>query len=64
MTNRREFIKTFITGGAATLLVAPHILTGQAFARESAHRLWPGYAADDAWASDVPKILERIKSSS
>jgi lysophospholipase L1-like esterase len=61
MTNRREFIKTFITGGAAALLVTPRLLAGRAAALESAHTLWPGYAADDPWAIEVPKILERIK---
>jgi polygalacturonase len=60
MTNRREFIKTFITGGAA-LLVTPRLLSGHASTVEGTCSLWSGYAADDAWANEVPKILQRIK---
>src|SRR5918912_1946912 len=60
MTNRREFIKTFLAGGAAALFV-PGWLSGQAHAGEINRSLWSSSVADDAWAQ-VPKILQRIKS--
>jgi polygalacturonase/lysophospholipase L1-like esterase len=60
MTNRREFIKSFIAGGAAVLL-SHHWLTGQVIAA-GYDRSLQGVAqvADDPWAQ-VPGILQRIK---
>ncbi|HEX8072337.1 MAG TPA: glycoside hydrolase family 28 protein [Pyrinomonadaceae bacterium] len=49
MTNRRDFLKTFIASGAG-VLVAPTLLSGRARAA----------ADDDPWAL-VPQILARIK---
>ncbi|HEX8142781.1 MAG TPA: glycosyl hydrolase family 28 protein [Pyrinomonadaceae bacterium] len=60
MTDRREFIKTFIVGSAATL-IAPRLPWDSAVNAEiNRSRLWPGDAAQDAWAQ-LPGILRRIK---
>src|SRR5215467_1720165 len=56
MTDRRDFIRTLLTGGAA--LVAPALSRGHSTSRAlSAER----ERADDAWAQ-VPQILKRIKA--
>ena len=59
MTNRREFIKIFIAGGAGALL-APGLLSGHTSGGAIAPALWPSFIEDDAWAQ-VPRILQRIK---
>jgi polygalacturonase/lysophospholipase L1-like esterase len=60
MTNRREFIKSLIAGGAG-VLIARDWLTGQVIAvGNSSRAAWQRSAADDAWAQ-VPGILQRIK---
>ncbi|HEX8774874.1 MAG TPA: glycosyl hydrolase family 28 protein [Pyrinomonadaceae bacterium] len=59
MTNRRAFLKTFLVGGAASL-VAPRLLESRALAEGMNHALPPLSAAQDAWA-EVPNILRRIK---
>jgi polygalacturonase/lysophospholipase L1-like esterase len=61
MTNRREFIKTVIVGGAA-VLVSSRLPGGRALsAGENNHSLRLAQAkAEDAWAQ-VPGILQRIK---
>lgn len=61
MTNRRQFIKGFIAGGAA-LIVSRHWLTGQlsAASGNGSPQAVRAKVADDAWAQ-VPGILQRIK---
>jgi polygalacturonase/lysophospholipase L1-like esterase len=62
MTDRRAFLKTFIVGGAASL-VAPRLLHGQTLAAsgETTNPPAPVPASQaDAWAQ-VSKILQRIK---
>ena len=55
MSDRRDFLKMFLVGGAG-LLAAPHFVAAKDF--ETA--LFSKLAAEDAW-SQVPKILARIK---
>src|SRR4051794_6801473 len=57
MSNRREFIKSFVAGGAVAC-AADVLLAGRAAAR--ARLLSPLVAPDDPWAQ-VPVILRRIK---
>jgi polygalacturonase len=59
MTARRDFLKTFLAGGAAAL-VAPVLPSGPLALGETAAAGWSGSAADAAWAQ-VPEILKRIK---
>ncbi|HEX6623321.1 MAG TPA: glycoside hydrolase family 28 protein [Pyrinomonadaceae bacterium] len=60
MTNRRDFIKTFVAGGAAALFVPAALAgdTGAALIADAS--AWPAHPAQDAWAQ-VPAILKRIK---
>ncbi|HZB46059.1 MAG TPA: glycosyl hydrolase family 28-related protein, partial [Pyrinomonadaceae bacterium] len=64
MTNRRDFIKTFVGGGAAALFV-PAALAGDTdsalVARASAQFVSSAAFAQDPWAQ-VPAILKRIKA--
>jgi polygalacturonase len=55
MNNRREFLKTFLAGGAG-LFAVPHLVAAGDFETS----LFSNLAAQDAWAQ-VPKILARIK---
>ncbi|HEX8398650.1 MAG TPA: twin-arginine translocation signal domain-containing protein, partial [Pyrinomonadaceae bacterium] len=55
MNNRRDFLKTFLAGGAG-LLVAPHFVKAKDF--ESS--FFSNASAEEAWAQ-VPQILARIK---
>jgi polygalacturonase/lysophospholipase L1-like esterase len=59
MSNRREFIKTFIIGGAA-VLVAPGWLSGHTLDAEIERSLRRVSETPDAWAQ-LPEILQRIK---
>ena len=61
MTTRRDFLKTFLAGGAATLFAPAFLdgLTGRGEVASAAAR-FDSSAADDAWAQ-VPEILRRIK---
>ncbi|MET0647355.1 MAG: glycoside hydrolase family 28 protein [Pyrinomonadaceae bacterium] len=57
MSDRRDFLKKTLAGGAGALLLT-HLSSGEALARALA----PTYAADsDPW-SRVPEILKRIKA--
>jgi polygalacturonase len=58
MSNRRDFIKNILIGGAA-VFVTPVLLSRQAVA-ELYPGLWPRSSGDEAWAQ-VPEILKRIK---
>src|SRR5215210_7970570 len=59
MTNRRQFIKSFIVGGAAVAITPGWLLARSQDAETK--RLQQSVAApDDAWAR-VPGILQRIK---
>jgi len=60
MNKRREFIKSFVAGGA-TLLVAPGLLAGQSSYAGIVPSVWTGGAEQDPWAQ-VPQILKRIKA--
>src|SRR5215207_7854187 len=61
MTNRRDFVKTFVAGGAAALFV-PAALVGDADAASVANAsARPAPSAPDPWAQ-VPAILKRIKA--
>jgi polygalacturonase len=55
MSNRRDFLKTFLAGGAG-LLVTPHLVAAKDFESSFFSNAW----AEDAWAQ-VPQILARIK---
>ena len=57
MRDRRDFLKTFIAGGAAAL-VAPGLLSGGTINARGGRGLTP--AEEDPWAR-VPDILKRIK---
>jgi polygalacturonase len=59
MTTRRDFLKTFVMGGAAAL-VSERLLTGGTALGNVVPSLWSNYSADDAWGQ-VPAILQRIK---
>ncbi len=59
MTNRREFIKHFIIGGAG-LLAAPGLCPAAHSQAHTRPRPYLTAASDDAWAQ-VPAILQRIK---
>jgi unsaturated rhamnogalacturonyl hydrolase len=59
MNNRREFVKTLVAGGAATLLL-PRSFSGQSLLSKAPSASWYDDAANDPWA-EVPKILARIK---
>lgn len=58
MTNRRQFVKTLMSGGVV-MLMTPEWLTGHGAHGALNPARWPG-AKDDAWAQ-VPRILQRIK---
>ena len=58
--DRREFIKTFITGGAVTL-GTPGLLSGNTVADFISPALWPYSQADGVWEIEMPAILKRIK---
>src|SRR5436853_7262279 len=53
MSDRRDFLKTFVAG-SASLLLMHRLAYGRALASFS------DYAANDPWA-EVPEILARIK---
>ncbi len=57
MTNRREFVKTFMAGGATALFIPAASDIGAAIVRAAAR---PAHAAANPWAQ-VPSILKRIK---
>ena len=60
MGNRREFVKTLVSGSAAALLL-PRTLNGHSLLAHGAAPHWHDEPANDAWAQ-VPKILARIKA--
>ena len=60
MTNRRDFVKTFIAGSAG-VLVTPRLLPARSIVTASGLSLRLNPPADDPWA-EVPKILARIKA--
>ena len=59
MSNRRDFVKTVVAGGAAALLMR-QLASGHPVDRAFPTTLFPDYAAADPWAQ-LPSILERIK---
>ena len=59
MTDRREFIRNFLTGGAAALAAPTLLPHASALARVLPAGTWRP-AGEDAWAQ-VPQILRRIK---
>ncbi|HEX8889404.1 MAG TPA: glycosyl hydrolase family 28 protein [Pyrinomonadaceae bacterium] len=59
MTNRREFIKQFLVGGAAAL-VTTSLASAETVSRVINGSLGSYSSPDDAWAQ-VPLILKRIK---
>jgi polygalacturonase len=59
MSNRRDFVKRVLAGGAAALL-SRQLTSGRTFDPAFSTTLFPGDAATDSWAQ-VPSILKRIK---
>jgi polygalacturonase len=59
MSNRRDFVKTVLAGGAAALL-SRQLASGRRLDRAFSTTLFPDNAATDPWAQ-VPSILKRIK---
>ena len=60
MSNRREFVKSLLVGGAA-VLAAPGLLSGASSDARAFAAPWPAGAQADPWAQ-VPQILRRIKA--
>ena len=59
MSDRRDFLKTFLASGAAMLLTR-ELVSGRVLERTFSPALWPSISATDPWAQ-VPEILTRIK---
>ena len=65
MTNRRDFVKTFVAGTAGALFLPQSRSRSSAFTgqtnKTSRSPLWYPQPIDDPWA-EVSKILARIKA--
>ena len=59
MSNRRDFVKAVLAGGAAALLMR-QLASGRPVDRAFPATLFPDYAAADPWAQ-LLSILKRIK---
>src|SRR5258706_5091064 len=59
MSDRRDFLKTFLASGAAVLLTS-ELASRRTLGGPLFPALWPDSSATDPW-SQVPEILARIK---